>query len=176
MITTGRRNPSWGVKEFTWIDLPDPANPGAWSKQYEAKINQAREEQARYEQIKSGVNAALAHARRNRYTLQIYQQNNQLQNYPTRLLLALHAYDTATDTAGLAAARQAVQAVLDSFIPMRRELETVYGKTRFMVQPEGFIADHNHHNHLAAKTNSSDWLYYYELPMNRKVQNWLRTH
>ena len=174
--TSGRRNPSWGVKEFTLIDLPDPANPGAWSKQYEAKINQAREEQARYERIQSGVDAALAHARRNRYTLQIYQQNNQLQNYPTRLLLALHAYDTATDTAGLAAARQAVQAVLDSFIPMRRELETVYGKTRFMVQPEGFIADHNHHNHLAAKTNSSDWLYYYELPMNRKVQNWLRTH
>ena len=66
-----------------------------------------------------------------------------------------------------------VQVICDEFDVMRNNLELVYSQTRFMKQPEGFISDHNHHNHLSAKTNSSDWLYYYELPMIKKVKHWL---
>lgn len=56
---------------------------------------------------------------------------------------------------------------------MRKNLEAVYSKTRFMQNPEGYIADHNHHSHLAALTNNSDWMYLYEIPMIQKVQKWI---
>ena len=57
---------------------------------------------------------------------------------------------------------------------MRKSLEEVYSKTRFMQNPNGYILDMNGHNHLAAKTNNSDWMYYYEIPMVAKVEKWLK--
>lgn len=58
---------------------------------------------------------------------------------------------------------------------MRAEMENVYSQTPFMNNPEGYIAEHNHQNHLAAKSNNSDWLFYYELPMVGKVLKWMET-
>lgn len=173
LVTAGRRNPAWGATAFTLMDLPDKTTPGAWSQKYKEKIDQAGKEALRYEKISEGIHTARQQALRNRYTLQVYEQTNQLQNYPTRLLLALHAYDTATSEASRQAALNQVAEVCDYFHVMRNNLETVYSETRFMQQPEGFIEDFNHHNHLSSKTSNSDWLYYYELPMVKKVRAWL---
>lgn len=174
LVTSGRRNPAWGATDFTLIELPDKAKPGAWSEQYKEKIAQAKIEADRYEKIAEGIRTAEAEALRNRYTLQVYEQTNNLQNYPVRLLLALHAYDTATGETARKAALAEVAEVCDYLDVMRARLEAVYSETRFMQQPEGFIADLNHHNHLSAKTNNSDWLYYYEIPMVRKVRAWIK--
>ncbi|MBP3519162.1 MAG: beta-N-acetylhexosaminidase [Parabacteroides sp.] len=174
LVTSGRRNPAWGATDFTLIELPDKAKPGAWSEQYKEKIAQAKIEAGRYEKIAEGIRTAEAEALRNRYTLQVYEQTNNLQNYPVRLLLALHAYDTATGETARKAALAEVAEVCDYLDVMRARLEAVYSETRFMQQPEGFIADLNHHNHLSAKTNNSDWLYYYEIPMVRKVRAWIK--
>lgn len=174
LVTSGRRNPAWGATDFTLIELPDKAKPGAWSEQYKEKIAQAKIEAGRYEKIAEGIRTAEVEALRNRYTLQVYEQTNNLQNYPVRLLLALHAYDTATGDTARKAALAEVAEVCDYLDVMRVRLEAVYSETRFMQQPEGFIADLNHHNHLSVKTNNSDWLYYYEIPMVRKVRAWLK--
>lgn len=64
--------------------------------------------------------------------------------------------------------------VVESFYQMRQNLEEVYGRTRFLSQPEGFIEERNHHNHLAAKTLNSDWIYLYEFPMTHQVRNWAK--
>ena len=56
---------------------------------------------------------------------------------------------------------------------MRSQIESVYSKTRFMSNPEGYIADQNHHHHLSALTSNSDWVYLYELPMIKKVESWI---
>ena len=117
---------------------------------------------------------AQAEALRNRYTLQVYEQTNNLQNYPVRLILALNAYDTAKDDAAREAALEKVAEVCSYFDVMRSNLESVYSETRFMEQPEGFISDLNHHNHLASKTNNSDWWYYSEIPMVKKVRAWMK--
>lgn len=175
LITAGHRNPAWGTTDFTLIELPDKTKPGAWSETYKEKITQAQKEAQRYESICQGIQAAKAHALRNRYTLDIYEQTNRLQNYPVRLLLALHRYDRAKDEAAQERALAEVIAVCDDFPVLRARLEAVYSETRFMEQPEGFIADDNLHNHLSAKTNNSDWLYYYELPMVKKVKAWITT-
>ncbi len=173
LVTSGRRNPAWGTTSFTLIDLPEKENPGNWISKYQDKIDQARIEECRFQRIDAGVEAALQNALRNRYTLQIYQQTNYLQHYPTQLILALADYDAAQNAEARKLAEGKVRELCDSFTLMRHNLESVYSQTRFMEQPEGFISDHNHHNHLSAKTNTSDWLYYYEIPMVKKIKHWL---
>lgn len=66
---------------------------------YKDKIAQAKIEAGRTEKIVQGIRTAEAEALRNRYTLQVYEQTNNLQNYPVRLILALNAYDMAKDDA-----------------------------------------------------------------------------
>lgn len=173
LVSSGRRNPAWGTTDFTLIDLPEKEHPGTWSEKYKEKIDQAKSEAERYKTISDGIRAAKQNALRNRYTLNIYEQTNNLQNYPVRLLLALNEYDTAKDDAGRRVAQQKIREVCDYFKVMRNNLESVYSETRFMQQPEGFIADMNHHNHLASKTENSDWLYLYEIPTVKKVRKWL---
>lgn len=173
LVTSGRRNPAWGTTAFTLMELPDKANPGTWSETYKEKIAKAKEEAKRYELIASGVRTAEKNALRNRYTLEVYEQTNNLQNYPTRLILALNEYDTAKDAAARKATLDKVVGVCNYFNEMRSSLEAVYSETRFMQQPEGFIADMNHHNHLSSKTENSDWLYLYEIPMIKKVLQWV---
>ena len=174
LVTSGRRNPAWGTTAFTLMELPDKTKPGAWSELYKDKIAQAKIEAGRYEKIVQGIRTAEAEALRNRYTLQVYEQTNNLQNYPVRLILALNAYDTAKDDAAREAALEKVAEECSYFDVMRSNLESVYSETRFMEQPEGFISDLNHHNHLASKTNNSDWWYYYEIPMVKKVRAWMK--
>lgn len=172
LVTSGRRNPAWGATAFTLMELPDKANPGAWSEKYKDKIAQARIEAKRYELIADDVRVAEQNALRNRYTLAVYEQLNHLQNYPTRLILALNEYDLAKDEASRQEAHAKVAEVCDYFAVMRANLESVYSVTRFMQQPEGFIEDMNHHNHLASKTSNSDWMYLYEIPMVNAVKKW----
>ena len=175
LVNSGRRNPAWGTTDFTLITLPSQNEPGTWSRTYQSKIAQAKIEQKRYEKICQGIKEAKQHALRNRYTLEIYEQTNHLFNFPTRLILALHEYDTAKHEKDKQTALQQINEVCDYFSTMRNQLEEVYSQTRFMEQPDGYIADQNHHNHLAAKSNNSDWWYYYEIPMVRKTRAWINS-
>lgn len=172
LVTAGRRNPAWGTQGFTLLDLPDKKQPGEWSRKYAGKISGAQHAVEQYEQIQAAIAKAKQHALRNRYTLEVYEQTNRLLAYPSQLILALARYDGASEAERKAALKQ-VYVVCLQFDTMRKELEAVYSKTRFMSQPEGYIADLNHHNHLASKTNNSDWLFFYELPMVEKTRRWI---
>lgn len=173
LVQSGRRNPAWGTTNYQLIDLPQTDHPTVWSKKYADKIERAKQEDKRYTELKQAIETAKSTALRNRYTLEIYQQINELQHYPTQLLLALHTYDSANEKDKEEALEQILR-VVESFYQMRQNLEEVYGRTRFLSQPEGFIEERNHHNHLAAKTLNSDWIYLYEFPMTHQVRNWAK--
>lgn len=175
LVSAGRRNPAWGTTKFTLITLPDKNAPGQWSRAYQQKIAQAEMEAKRYDVICKGIEAAKQHALRNRYTLEVYEQTNHLLNFPVRLILALHAYDIAADENSRKVALRRIGEVCEYFRTMRMNLEDVYSRTRFMQQPDGYITDQNHSNHLAAKTSNSDWWYYYEIPMVKKTKVWLES-
>ncbi|MDP2336877.1 MAG: glycoside hydrolase, partial [Bacteroidota bacterium] len=174
LVSAGRRNPAYGVREFTLIDLPDQSKPGVWSSTWKNKIDQAKLEINRYDRISKGIETAKQHALRNRYTLEVYEQTNNLQIYSSQLILALHTFDTATNKGDQRTAIEQIRQVCEHFNIVHTELKKVYSQTRFMSNPEGYIADLNHHNHLAAKTNNSDWIFYYELPMVDKVLRWIK--
>lgn len=173
LVQSGRRNPAWGTINFTLIDLPNKDLPGEWSDKYANKIDQAKKETERYALIQEEIKLALNYAKRNRYTLEIYQQTSHLFNYPVRLLLALNRFDTAESSIDREEALEKIKMVCSDFKTMRSELEKVYSQTRFMENPAGYIEEMNLHNHLAAKTNNSDWLYLYEIPFVKKVLKWL---
>ena len=173
LVTSGSRNPAYGVADFKLIDLPDQSKPGEWSKTWQSRIDKAKLEIERYSQIAEGIRIAKKQALRNRYTLEIYEQTNNLQVYPAQLIAALNAYDLAANRADQKTAIENVRKVCDSFSVMRTDFEKVYSKTRFMSNPAGYIAEQNNHNHLAAKSNSDDWLFYYELPMIDTVKEWM---
>lgn len=173
LVKSGRRNPAWGVTAFTLIDLPDKNHRGLWSEKYSDKIKRAQEEDIRYEEIKKGLAEAKAEALRNRYTLNVYEQNNNLQNFPVKLLLALYHYDQAKDDQQLKQAAMQLKDICHSLPHLQKSLEEVYSETRFMEQPEGYVEDMNHHNHLSVKSLNSDWIFLYELPMVTKILNWL---
>ena len=173
LVKSGRRNPAWGVTNFTLIDLPDKKNRGAWTEKYNNKIKQAQNEDIRFEKIKKELTEAKEEALRNRYTLDIYEQNNNLQNFPVKLLLALYHYDQAKTDQELKQATQQIRNICNYFTQLKQTLKEVYSKTRFMEQPEGYVEDMNHHNHLSIQSLNSDWIFLYELPMVTKTLNWI---
>lgn len=173
LIESGRRNPAWQVIDYTLIDMPDKSKHGTWSEKYRSKLDSAKIEQQRFAKISQEIESAKQHALRNRYTLEIYEQNNFLFNYPAQLLLALEKYDMASSNLERETACREIKEVCDDFHIMRSKLEAVYSKTRFMQNPEGYISDMNHHHHLSALSNGSDWLYLYEIPTIKRVKKWL---
>ena len=173
LVQAGRRNPAWGTTTFTLIDLPEKDKPGEWIKKYEDKIKQAGIEEKRYVSICEDLKKAIHLSKRNRYSLYIYKQLNELQHFPVSLLMALAEYDRTTDSVEKMKKIQDIKSVCSQFKLMRTDLESEYSKTRFLEQPEGYIEDLNHHNHLSAKTMSFDWMYLYEIPMIEKINSWI---
>ena len=172
-ITSGRRNPAWQVRDYTLLDLPDRNAPGRWSAAHAERLDSARLEVARYARIGNAIRTAKNHARRNRYTLEIYEQNNELFYFPAELLLALESFDKAASEAERQAAEQQIRNVCERFRQLRDTFEEVYSRTRFMQYPNGYIADMNHHRHLAALTHDSSWIYLYEIAYLDRIKEWL---
>lgn len=173
LSVSGYRNPGWGVKDFTLIDLPDSKQSGKWSETYKEKIEKAHQEKKRSEMIADLVAEVKDEALRNRYTLEIYEQINHLQIYPSLLILALEQYDQATTAEARDEAKKEIKKVCDYFPVMRKNLETVYTRTRFLEQPSGFMMDSNFQNNISMKSLNSDWMYLYEIPMIQKIKEWM---
>lgn len=174
LVVSGRRNPAWGTTDFELIKLPNEVDKDTWKSLYKEKIIHAKQEHNRYKIIRNEIQNALHNARRNRYTLEIYQQLNELQHFPTQLILKFDEYSSAHNDNQRNCRKEELKDLCRSFLKMRYALENVYSHTRFIEQPAGYIPDMNHHNHLAAKTENFDWMHLYELSMIKKVQTWLQ--
>lgn len=66
LVTSGRRNPAWGVTPFTLLDMPDPNNSGKWSLNNDKRVKDATTAIKRYEKIDSILNLGEKVALRNR--------------------------------------------------------------------------------------------------------------
>ena len=168
LAVEGRRNPAYQVWGYKLLGLPDKENPGQWSRENKLLLDSARVQVQRYDLIKEKISYARDNALRHRYTLDVYGQCNDLFNYPAKILLALENADM-----GKAGAMENLKKVCDDFDAMRREYENIYSETRFMVQPNGYIFDMNHHHHLSARTPDSSWIFLYEIPFVQSVREWL---
>ncbi len=156
----------------TEIALPDPARVSKWSDDYKEKLTKAREEIERYNLIRNQLNKAIQLTRRNEYALSVLKQINELQIYPAKLLLLLEKYDRVS-SANKESAKKEVQKLVTAFEDVRKNYENVFSQTRILSNPDNYIVDQNQHAHLANGTNNSDWMFVYELAMNKKINDWL---
>ena len=148
-------------------DKGQAAGKGHWSIRYRQKLEGAARAMQTYQLVKQRIQRCMALSGRNRYALEVLDQINELQGYSARLLLLLQKYDAGNDDL------RPIRDCVNSFPAIRNQLEEVYGRTRMMGNPKGYIRDANLHLHLANGTNNTDWMYYYELPMNERVAQWL---
>ncbi|MDR3229663.1 MAG: beta-N-acetylhexosaminidase [Puniceicoccales bacterium] len=169
--STGWTPPSWRPL----IALPDPKKPGEWNKVFQSKLKRAHEFDALIKKSAADIRWAYAMARRNRYTLEVYDALNNFFAFAPRLLLALEKYDAAAaDSAEKRTALKAVLAECDTFAAIREKVETIYSKTRFMSNPPSYKLDQNNHSHLAATTNNSDWFFRAEIAYLAKIRDWAK--
>ena len=120
--------------------------------------------------IGSTIDTMLAKTQRNKYTLQVYEQVNNLAGYTPRLLLALQRYDEADDKRQKDQALRQIADLRDEFFTIRQNLEDVYDDSRILEKPAGYILDQDHHLHTANQTLNFDWLYTPELLFMEKLE------
>jgi len=170
LIEKGDRNNY--PKDIDLIQLPGEQSSGSWSEKYKDKIEQAKKEIARYEVIKNRIEKSMQLTRRNEYSLTLMDQINELQIYPAKLLLSIEKYDKATSASDKQTQKQEIKNYVNSFNEIRKEYEKVFSMTRILNEPDDYTLDQNHHAHLANGTINSDWMYVYELAMNKKLNSW----
>ena len=158
-----------------FISLPVKDSSGIWSKQYATKIERAITEIQRYGNTKNILSKNEKLARRNFYNLQLMSAINELQVYPSQLLLLLHQYDNA-GMADEVKYKAAIRKQVEAFSTYRRNYEAVLSQTRFLFNPPGYILDQNNDTMLANGTNNSDWMHIMEIGFNDTILKWLDKH
>lgn len=155
-----------------YISLPVKDSAGIWSSKYGLKIERAKIEIARHERIQKILSQNIKLARRNYYNLEIMNAINELQVYPSRLLLLLHSYDKASGVEKNKY-KETIKKQLNAFADYRQKYESVFSQTRFLTNPPNYILDQNNDTMLANGTNNSDWMHAMELTFNDQVLKWL---
>jgi hypothetical protein len=154
------------------IELPNAAKAGSWNHQYNKRLVTAKEELKRFQEIKRRIQKAQQAATRNHYSLALLSAINELQIYPAQLLLLLSAYDEASSAQSKKENKEKVLQLVSNFAERRKQFEDVFSATRFLSNPADYIMDQNGHHHLANGTRNSDWMYVFELAMNKKITEW----
>jgi len=157
---------------YKFIELPDANKPNEWRTKYKGKIELAENAVSQYKHINSNLTKAMELARRNTYSLEVFNQINELQVYSSNLLLLLGQYDAAP-LGGKKEIGLQIKKLVSDFDGLRLRFENVYGKTRILGNPSGYQLDSNFHHHLANGTNNTDWMFVCELAMNKRIIDWL---
>lgn len=159
-------------KKIDLVALPDPVNMNKWSNDYKEKLTGAAKEIERYRLVRDQLNKAMKLTVRNEYALSVMNQVNELQSYSPKLLLLLEKYDKAP-----LANRDSLKNELENFIAgfgdLRKNFENVFSEERILSNPDNYVPDQNQHEHLANGTNNDDWMFVYELAINKKINDWL---
>ena len=153
------------------IDLPSKQKKGEWSKHYSERLEKAAETLKECDDIAAKISTMKSQANRNIYTLEVYEQVNELVRFTSKALLALKAYDTAPDKKQEQEALKSVKKLHKEFDSVRKQFEAVYSKTRILTKPDNYILDQDHHSHLANQTISFDWQFYAEILFLQKIAN-----
>ena len=153
------------------INLPDGNNKGNWSTQYAKRLEQAAIVLQDCDSIAAKITTMKSQAIRNTYTLEVYEQVNELVRFTSKALLALKAYDMAQNEQQETKAMERIKKLPEEFNLLRRQFELVYGKMRILTKPEGYILDQDHHSHLANQTISFDWQFFAEILFLEIIEN-----
>lgn len=152
------------------IDLPNVENKGVWSEENSKRLEQAAITVETCKNIASKIETMKKQAVRNQYTLEVYEQVNKLVAFTSNTLLKFKALDDANNEEQKEKALNEIKKLPKEFSALRKEFESVYGKTRILTKPDNYILDQDHHDHLANQTILFNWQFYAEMLMMEKIE------
>jgi hexosaminidase len=152
------------------IDFPNLNNKGEWSMKHSDRLEKAEALMEDYESIAARINKMKSLASRNMYTLEVYEQVNELAVFAPKALLSLKALDASQNEQEEIEALEKLNNLVGEFSALRNKFEQVYGETRILTKPANYILDQDHHVHLGNQSISFDWQFYAEILFLEKVR------
>ena len=155
------------------IDLPFSGDHEDWSSEYSMKLQNAAMAQRNCNKVEAILDSMKMKAVRNNYRLEVYEQVNNLVRFSGQVLFDLMAYDIASTAQEKQEALARLQQYPKEFLLIRTTLEEVYGRTRILHKPEGYLLDQDHHLHLANQSINFDWQFRAEIYFLEKLEKQL---
>ena len=155
------------------IDLPDLENKGMWSKKYFNKIKNAKASLLISKEVEETIDKLMENDPKNKYTLEVYKQVNELVKFSSNIIIALEKLDLSAEIDYEKTAFNDIRNFEDKFNSLRINFEEVYSKTRILNKPENYILDQDHHNHPANQTINFDWQFLSEKYFLKKIKNYI---
>jgi hexosaminidase len=152
------------------IELPDRNSPGVWTKKYEKLLSRALIEKDEFKSLSDMLEDLINKSKRNRYYWRLSLSLYRLQSKIPDLLIALGESDSnekGTQRKGLEHVRIAV----NEFQKCWKEVEDIYGETRFISYPPNYIPDR--YFHLASQREDLTWMIQPEELFFDMIQKWL---
>ena len=152
------------------IDLPDPEHPGQWTEKYLSRVERAKKMLKICDTISVTIDEVKEKALRNIYTLEVYEQVNDLVEFTYGAVVTLANYDDPLEGMTREEALEELKELPGRFSDVRAHFEEVYSKTRILTKPENYILDQDHHRHSANQTISFDWQFIGEILFLDKLE------
>ena len=147
------------------IDLPDLENKGMWSEKYLNKIKNAKASLVISKEIEETINKIIAKSPKNKYTLEVYKQVNELVKFSSNIIVELEKLDLSEETE-----LNEILNFQNKLNTLRKKFEEVYSKTRILEKPNSYILDQDHHNHPANQSKNFDWQFFSEIYLLEKIE------
>ena len=161
-----------GKTDFTdrLIELPDLQKPGSWSKKYEQRLSEAVLIIDQYQHTSKVLDSLYNCSERNRYHWEVFSAINDFQITAPRLLLALQQCDVDSKAQQLVGVKKVCNA-LTEFDKTWEDLQTVYGKTRFISYPSDYVPDRYYH--FASQREDLTWMIQVEELFHQMINRWI---
>jgi len=154
------------------IDLPDLENKGMWSKKYFNKIENAKSSLLISKEIEETIDKIMENEPKNKFTLEVYKQVNELVKFSSNIIMALEKLDLSKEIDyPIKTELNEIRNIEDKFNSLRKNIEEVYSKTRILEKPNSYILDQDHHNHPANQSKNFDWQFFSEIFLLEKIKN-----
>ena len=154
------------------IDLPDLENKGMWSKKYFNKIENAKSSLLISKEIEETIDKIMENEPKNKFTLEVYKQVNELVKFSSNIIIALEKLDLSKEIDyPIKTELNEIRNIEDKFNSLRKNIEEVYSKTRILEKPNSYILDQDHHNHPANQSKNFDWQFFSEIFLLEKIKN-----
>jgi hypothetical protein len=152
------------------LELPKSDSLGAWTEANQSRIEKATTNLARVDSVLQRIGEVKKLAKRNLHQLEVYEQVAQVVQFSNRAVLTLAELDEPSGEKREVALSK-LQKMEAEWTSIQSKVEEVYGKTRQLNKPAGYILDQDHHVHLANQAlNFSDWQFYVEGLFLEKVK------
>ncbi|MFN3760915.1 MAG: family 20 glycosylhydrolase [Algoriphagus aquaeductus] len=156
------------------IPFPNLDSAGKWTEKYQSKITQAQANLGKVDSILQQIQEIKKSALRNTYQLEVYEQVAQVVQFSNRAITTLAELDEPSGEKR-EVAKSKLQQMEAEWVSIQNKVEEVYGKTRQLTKPDGYILDQDHHVHLANQAlKFSDWQFYVEGLFLEKVKREVR--